>query len=296
MNKVIQVGNSTITIVPELQQFKTWQGTCGNYYDLIVGNIIEILTEHQPNKHIWLDTVALTGNRDIPNLHNYIKIAIQHEQVFFSYDNKTYEFANPGYYENALRYVDFVFEMSAPGLEFVKTVISNKSYIDKIVVVPNLGIHNTPVVDVSSRIKNVVAVENDSARRKEIKAKVNYDRFITHGGSMGDIKVKVDEYKILLNTLQYDKCKTFNDMRCAALLNTQVLMISETGNCPYLETIPYYKHIVWSDSDTLQDVVVDVLSNYDKYRTKYLSGLDNTVNYMIQSIKNNISACILGSV
>ena len=56
---------------------------------------------------------------------------------------------------------------------------------------------------------------------------------------------------------------------------TGILIVSE--DVPYKEVIPYNKHIVWSSYDDLPRTINDVLDNYEVYRDKYLTGVNDTI-------------------
>jgi hypothetical protein len=64
-------------------------------------------------------------------------------------------------------------------------------------------------------------------------------------------------------------------------LSTGILIISE--DVPFKEQIPYNEHIIWCSYENIEKTIEDVLTNYEYYVEKKLTGLSTT----IKNIKKN---------
>lgn len=273
------VGNSKIAVT---KLYSTTGGTVGNYYDFVLDNIKRVLLELQPNVFVNF------GCFDIVDAD--ISINIQLEQAIYSEDDVNYFTAPP--LDPTLRHLfsmnDLVVEFTATNMQFLSTVLDSDTF-KKLVYVPNLRKFSTPVYD-GVRQNNIATFHNINPRRADVLKDIPYDNFNIF--DLEQLKQKLDSYKILLNTHQNYRYKTFNDLRCAPMFQTGILIVSETAGCPYLETIPYYKHIVWCESHNLKQTIVDVLDNYDEYRTKYLNGLSNTFEQMYNTSYSSLKQAI----
>ncbi len=90
-----------------------------------------------------------------------------------------------------------------------------------------------------------------------------------------------------MNIHQIDHHITLEELRVLPALLTGILVVSE--NVPYKEEVPYNNHIVWFDYDNMKEVIEDVISNYDFYRIKYLTGLSDTIDRMEKNLRENIN-------
>jgi len=149
-----------------------------------------------------------------------------------------------------LNQLDYVFEYSNCNVSHIKKSNVDETYKKKLIYVPPLLYKN----DIFSKEK---------------------------------IKEVLDEYKILVNIHQIDHHITLEELRVLPALLTGILVVSE--NVPYKEEVPYNNHIVWFDYDNMKEVIEDVISNYDFYRIKYLTGLSDTIDRMEKNLRENIN-------
>lgn len=87
---------------------------------------------------------------------------------------------------------------------------------------------------------------------------------------------------------QTDFHHTLEELRVLPALMTGILIVSE--DVPYKDVIPYNKHIVWSSYDDLPRTINDVLNNYEVYRDKYLTGVNETIINMKTESSNLLTS------
>ena len=91
-----------------------------------------------------------------------------------------------------------------------------------------------------------------------------------------------DFSKILINIHQTDTNHTFEELRVLPALSRGVIIISELS--PYIDEIPYWEFIIWSEYDKLCETVLDVIKNYEYYQKKLFN---NKLNDILIKIKKD---------
>jgi hypothetical protein len=188
-----------------------------------------------------------------------------------------------------LNQLDYVFEYSNCNVSHIKKSDVDETYKKKLIYVPPLLYKND--IEKKVRSKNIITIHNSSPRRNLKHQEISMDYFHNVAGynifSKEKIKEVLDEYKILVNIHQIDHHITLEELRVLPALLTGILVVSE--NVPYKEEVPYNNHIVWFDYDNMKEVIEDVISNYDFYRIKYLTGLSDTIDRMEKNLRENIN-------
>lgn len=217
-----------------------------------------------------------------------INIDFQYEHtIILEGNNYTCRIHNYDY----LKTLDYVLEYSNANIAHSKKSNVDETYINKLIYFPPF------IYDLSNygkRTKDIITIHTSSPRRHTIHSKIEMDYFHNIAGynvfDKKNIKKILDDYKILVNIHQTDTHHTLEELRVLPSLMTGILVVSE--DVPYKEEIPYSKHIIWSSYDNLPKTINEVLSNYENFRKKYLSGFNETVLNMKVNLKKNINKII----
>lgn len=293
MIKTIKIGNNTL-ISSDDCTIPFNMATFNNYHAFIENIVCSVLEKMQENLTITFNCNNSRTNH-FPRIKSDIDIGFQFEQLITLNEHNQYEISEQTKFEryNRLNECDFIVEYSQPNIKFSSTLDDMKWYNDKAVYVPN--IFNCEMSNNKLRNQNVAVVWNETPHRKKLIADQNIiiDKCVGH--SMIELKNKLDNYKILLEVQQTEKTKVFGEIRCAALLSTGILIISQQ-DCPFLESLPYHQHIIWTSTDNIKNKIDEVLSNYDIYCEKYLRGLETTLEEMNKIAYNNIKNAIINNI
>lgn len=275
------IGNSKV-VAREVHRPDGFGGTFGNYFDFVTHNVCKVIEELQPNISVSIDCEESLCD---------INIALQYEHAIYTPDQTTYEIA-PGFepfINNLCSKKDLIIEYSNPNIHFL-SAYTDLEYNKKVVYVPNLYTFENTNTN-PTREKSVTTFHNWTSRRMRLAERMKVDNFYSY--KMEDIKTTLDGYKVLLNVQQNDNHKTFNDIRCCPLLKTKVLIVSDNDGMPFLETVPYHKHIIWVPFDEIPSTVEHIINNYEDYQRIYLNGIDDTINDLYVMAYNNIKASIM---
>lgn len=76
--------------------------------------------------------------------------------------------------------------------------------------------------------------------------------------------------RVLLNVRRSDHHDTIEELRILPALQSGVIVVSEDG--PLRHLLPYARHIVWADYDSLLDRCAEVLNHYDAWHAHLFGG------------------------
>jgi hypothetical protein len=239
-------------------------------------------------------SIGLFHNED----ENFISIGVQIEHVIIFNKSENKFFTNIHLFDFLLE-KDIIIEYSKPNIKQInntildinnypilldRTSIENlKKYIQKTVYV-------APIIwdfNFSPKKRDyVIFVHEENYRRYEVRKKIennNIDiKFINNCFEMEKLREIYDFSKILINIHQTDTNHTFEELRVLPALSRGVIIISELS--PYIDEIPYWEFIIWSEYDKLCETVLDVIKNYEYYQKKLFN---NKLNDILIKIKKD---------
>ena len=213
-----------------------------------------------------------------------INLDFQYEHTIIKHEDKLY--CKIHRHEDLIK-LSNVFEYCNANIHHVGQYSKYNDYSNIVKYIPPI------LFDISNdgiRNKDTIVVHTSSKRREEIIKEIKCDYFHNVCGSdvynKNNIKNVLNGYKVLLNIHQVDNHLTLEELRVLPSLLTGILIISE--DVPYKESIPFSKHIIWSDRDNIKETLDKVLQNYEEYREKYLHGLNETYNLLKSITEKNI--------
>lgn len=249
------------------------------YYQYILNNLKSFF---QNNK------IPYSVNFGCDEIEKEINLHFQYEHTVIKNHSGTYYCSIHNF--NKLITCDSVFEYSNANITHIKEYPKFKPYLSVSNYYPPL-IYDE-VSNNNDRVNNCLTIHNLTERRSKVHQKVNMNYY--HHECENDMfgketmKTIMDKFKILVNIHQTDFHHTLEELRVLPALMTGILIVSE--DVPYKDVIPYYKHIIWSSYDDLPRTINDVLDNYEVYRDKYLTGVNETIINMRTESSNLLTS------
>ncbi len=248
------------------------------YYQYILNNLIGFFK---------INNVPLSVNFGCDSLIKDINLEFQYEHTIIK---SGIDYLCSIYRVDYLSKCDLVFEYSNANVTHIKNFTEYTEYSNVCRYYPPL-LYEITETYTGNRFKNCLTIHNPSPRRHNIHQKIDMDYY--HAVCEGDLYDKdimrktMNNYKLLINIHQTDFSHTLEELRVLPSLMSGILLISE--DVPYKESIPYSKHIIWSQYNNLVDTINDVLNNYEYYREKYLHNLNETLLEMKLNSDNVIN-------
>lgn len=185
-------------------------------------------------------------------------------------------------YADYLNKMDYIFDYTITNTEHLKNFSEFKNIYDKIIYIPPLNSETMFFDNKKNREKNVITVHNPSPRRRKF-FDLGYDNIF----DTFDYKTlynKLNNYKILLNVRQLDNNLSLEELRITPLLFSGILVLSE--KTLYIEKLPHFKHIIWTNYNEIEDRINDISKNYSQYKEKYQEGICSTFKDINNYINN----------
>jgi hypothetical protein len=240
----------------------------GQYYYYIVSLLKTFFLE---------EDVPYEVNFGINSLKKDINLDFQYEHTIIkSGDKYNHRIERYDYLNN----LDCIFDYTNTNVYFLSTFNELHNYVKKNIYIPPLIYDDYSVSNINNRVNDITTIHNWSKRRGDFFNKLKHDN-IDNVLDKNSIRNILNTYKILLNIHQTDVHSSFEELRVAPALSTGILIISE--DVPFKEQIPYNEHIIWCSYENIEKTIEDVLTNYEYYVEKKLTGLSTT----IKNIKKN---------
>jgi len=264
MNKHIQINQTNL-----FYHDKWDNSNLNEYYQYILKDLISFFQSHN---------LPFSVNFACDDLDKDINLNFQYEHTIIKNNNDTYYCTIHNF--NNLISCDSVFEYSNANITHIKEHPKFSPYLNVCKYYPPL-IYDE-VSNNTDRTNNCLTIHNLTERRSKVHQKVNMNYYHHECGNdmfgKETMKTIMDKFKILVNIHQTDFYHTLEELRILPSLMTGILIVSE--DVPYKGNIPFSKHIIWSSYDDLPKTINDVLLNYEVYREKYLTGIDETITNM----------------
>jgi hypothetical protein len=195
-------------------------------------------------------------------------------------------------FENLNKF-DIIIEYSLPNIENVASCELFKEFTSKSIYISPI-LYEYENVKIENRDINCVTLFYNIyvPRRKKLLDNIQLRKIesfnVTNCFSSEDIKSLYSRTKILLNIRQTEHHHTFEELRVLPALLNGVIVISE--DVPLRDKIPYNEFIIWTDYNSILDVMKDVEDNYDYYWNKIFKGdkLQTVINKMKDNNYKNI--------
>lgn len=160
---------------------------------------------------------------------------------------------------------DIIIDYSLGNLKHISTNPDLSGYLSKCKYIPLLNYElNLNTEGRTDIISNFSAWnERRSNFINKVKKNVNNFQNITDCFEKQNILNQFSKTKILVNVHQTDEHHTLEELRILPALTQGVIVISE--KIPLIDTIPYNKHIIWSDYNNLENTILEVINNYNYY-------------------------------
>jgi hypothetical protein len=259
--KEININSSTVFYTDK------FNGTdLGHYYNYILQNIIKVLKSKKN---------AINVNFTEENISCCLNLWFNYEHTIIKEGDKL--IPRIAYYD-LLNRMDFVFEYSNTNIEHLNHFTEYNDFSKKLIYTPPLYELNS--FSLEPREKLITTIHNPSPRRVKF-FNLNYDN-IYGVYDISKIYNITKDYKILLNIHQTNQHLTLEELRIVPLLFSNILIVSEKS--PYIETLPYYKHIVWVEYDEIEDKIKDIENNYKSYIDFYHKDINETFKFMSDNI------------
>lgn len=160
---------------------------------------------------------------------------------------------------------DIIIDYSLSNLTHISTNPNLEVYLNKCRYVPlltyGLNLKSEGRTDIISNFS--AWNERRSNFINKVKKNVNNFQNITDCFEKQNILNQFSKTKILVNVHQTDEHHTLEELRILPALTQGVIVISE--KIPLIDTIPYNKHIIWSDYNNLENTILEVINNYNYY-------------------------------
>ena len=240
----------------------------GYYYNFILNNLINVLKTKKSSINI-----NFTGEIIDCDLNLWF----QYEHTIFKENNKL----SPRIVNyDLLNKMDFIFEYSNTNIEHLKCFDKYNDFSNKLIYIPPL--YDLTPFNFETREKLITTIHNPSPRRTKF-FDLNYDN-IYGVFDISKIYNITKDYKILLNIHQTDEYLTLEELRIVPLLFSNILIVSEKS--PYIEMLPYYKHIIWVDYDEIESKIKDIENDYKSYVDFYHKDMNETFKVMSTDIES----------
>jgi hypothetical protein len=194
-------------------------------------------------------------------------------------------------YQKLMTY-DIIIEYSIPNIENIKSCGEFNNYLSRVSYISPLLYNYEPRREIRD-INCITSFSNIyEPRRKnlldDIKNRNINSINISNCFSEKEIYVLYSNTKMMLNIRQTDHHHTFEELRVLPAILNGVIVISE--DVPLRDKIPYNEFIIWTDYNSILDVMKDVEDNYDYYWNKIFKGdkLETIINQMKDNNYKNI--------
>jgi hypothetical protein len=279
-----------------------------DYYNYVVKLLRKVLTNND-----YKINVSLIYHNNIANNNKNIIIGINFEHTLVKIGGRSAENSLPGNISNMdsdekylvridgyhnLINKNIIIDYSIPNLININKSLRYVDYYNKCIHISALLYK--PYYNIENRnIKLLTTFINTNEPRRfrlleNIKNKNMEHTNINNCFEKKQLKALYRNTKIIINIHQTDHHHTFEELRVLPALLNGVIVIAE--NSPLYESIPYYKHVIWSSYDNILDKVIEVENNYEDYYKKifneeFLSIVKkleidnyNNLNYKLQNI------------
>jgi len=184
--------------------------------------------------------------------------------------------------------LDIIIEYSLPNIENIKTVSIYEEFLSKIAYISPVIYDYTPNEITNRNINCITLFSNiHEPRRNKLLHNISLLKInsinINNCFSKKDICELYSQTKLLLNIRQTEHHDTFEELRVLPALLNGVIVISE--NVPLKESIPYSDYIIWTEYDSVLDVMIEVQNNYEYYWNRIFS--DGKLKSILEKIKND---------
>lgn len=188
---------------------------------------------------------------------------------------------------NKLMTYDIIIEYSIPNINNIRSCGQFDKYLSKVSYISPLLYE----YDQTKKDRNINCITSFSniyePRRKNLLDNIQNRNInsvnVTNCFSGSDIHKLYSNTKMMLNIRQTDHHHTFEELRVLPALLNGVIVISE--DVPLRDKIPYNEFIVWTDYNSIIDVMKDVEDNYDYYWDKIFKG--DKLRTVINEMKDN---------